>query len=140
MKGCILRGDLGKITLQQNVIVGRNTILRPYFLEQKGSYRVLRVGEYVVIGHNCVVEASEIDAYVWIGDHCVIGNRAAIGSSVVLLPGTVVPPDADLPPFAVYGGNPARLLHPIPECYAHVIRAAVVHVQDLIESGQMPAL
>ena len=35
------------------------------------------------------------------GEGCVIGDRAIIKSCVVLMPGTVVPPDAIVLPFSV---------------------------------------
>ena len=56
------------------------------------------IGDYVVIGRSCVIRASQIGSYVYIGEGSVIGSRCILEScsllepQTVLAPGTVVPP------------------------------------------------
>lgn len=53
--------------------------------------------------------AAEIGAFVHIGYGTVIGRSVIIKSCVQVLPNTVVPHDAVIPPFSIVGGNPGAL-------------------------------
>lgn len=53
--------------------------------------------------------AAEIGAFVHIGNNVVIGRSVIIKSCVQILPNTIVPHDAVIPPFSIVGGNPGML-------------------------------
>lgn len=55
--------------------------------------------------------AAEIGAFVHIGNNVVIGRSVIIKSCVQVLPNTVVPHDAVIPPFSIVGGNPGMLFY-----------------------------
>lgn len=56
--------------------------------------------------------AAEIGAFVHIGHNSVIGRSVIMKSCVQVLPNTVVPHDAVIPPFSIVGGNPGMYCSP----------------------------
>eukprot|EP00397_Hematodinium_sp_SG-2012_P057729 GEMP01072426.1.p1 GENE.GEMP01072426.1~~GEMP01072426.1.p1 ORF type:complete len:179 (+),score=50.71 GEMP01072426.1:183-719(+) len=104
--------------------------MRPPYKAFRGSYSFfpLTVGDYVTIGKKVVISAASIGSYVDIGDGCVISKRCIIKDNVRILPGTMLPADAVIPPFAVFGGSPARYLGDQPESAQYLQREkAVAH-------------
>ncbi|KAJ1341551.1 hypothetical protein BSLG_003974 [Batrachochytrium salamandrivorans] len=70
----------------------------------------MKMGDHVVIESDTVSEASSIGSYIHIGKDCVIGRFVVIKDCVKILDGSVVPANTIIPPFSVYGGNPAKLV------------------------------
>ncbi|KAI8802633.1 dynactin, subunit p25 [Cladochytrium replicatum] len=123
---CVVRGDLRRsggghavvIATGKYCLLGRGSVIRPPYKTYKGlfSYYPMKIGDHVHIGEDSVVEAAQIGNYVMIGKNCVIGRFAVIKDCVRILDGTVIPPNAVVPSFSVYGGNPGRLVDQLPEC------------------------
>ncbi len=91
------------------------------FQDQGGIY----IGDDVLVGHNCVIATlnHEMDPdrradlmpapvrignKVWIGANATILQGVTIGEGAVIAAGAVV--DKDVPPRAVVGGVPAKVL------------------------------
>ena len=55
-----------------------------------------------------IVGNVDIDNFVWIGDKVIILPGVNIGDHAIIGAGAVV--TKDVPPFAVVGGNPARVI------------------------------
>eukprot|EP00392_Amoebophrya_sp_AT5.2_P012188 g12283.t1 len=89
---------------------GLGTIVRPSRKLYQHVYVALKFGDFVRIGHSCVVQAASIGSNVDIGHHAVIGNRVVIHSQVIILPYTVVPENEVIPPFSVVSGAPMRVV------------------------------
>lgn len=81
--GVLLRGDLRRSVGQAHavsIVMGRyciitsRVILRPPYKNYKGniSYYPVKIGDYVYIGNDSVVEAATIGNHVYIGKNCVI--------------------------------------------------------------------
>lgn len=49
-----------------------------------------------------------VEDYVWIGANVFINPRVTIGTNSIVGANSVV--TKDIPPFSIYGGNPARLI------------------------------
>ncbi|KAK9342886.1 trimeric LpxA-like protein [Lipomyces starkeyi] len=92
-------------------------------------YYPLKIGNFVSIGANSIIEAATIGSYVNIGSNCVVGKFSIIKDCVLVLDGTVIPSTACIPPFAVVAGNPAIVVDELPESSAEVFerRARQIH-------------
>ncbi|KAK9236357.1 trimeric LpxA-like protein [Lipomyces kononenkoae] len=141
---CVVRGDLhspssaaatspapASVNIGRYNFLERGVVIRPPFKFYKGSlvYYPLKIGNFVTIGTNTIVEAATIGSYVKIGSNCVIGKFAIIKDCVLVLDGTVIPPTACIPPFSVVAGNPATVVDELPESSAEVYerRARQIH-------------
>lgn len=135
LRGCvvcqdaILRGDISRIQLGKYVLVGSGAVIRPPMMAMRHGMEpppLVTVGDYGYIGADSVVESSSVGSCVVIERDCILGARSTVCDGVWLLTKSVVPPDATLTTFGVYGGNPATLvgqLHP---------EAGLFQVRDLI--------
>ncbi|KAN0060064.1 hypothetical protein ACQY0O_008037 [Thecaphora frezii] len=140
--GAIIRGDLKRNTSTAPaepgapashaperatvvVLMGRyclldeGCIVRPPWKVYRGkfSYYPLKMGDYVSIGANSVVEAATLGSHVEVGANCIIGRFSIIKDSVRILDGSVVAPNTVIPPFSIYAGNPAKWVGDLPESF-----------------------
>ncbi|KAJ3156902.1 hypothetical protein HDU86_003437 [Geranomyces michiganensis] len=114
----MVRSDLRRTGAGHAVVVA---IGRYCFLgERQFNYYLMKIADHVFIGEDSVIEAAQIGSYVHIGRNCVIGRFAIIKDCCRILDGAVVPPNAVVPSFSVYGGNPARLVDELPESIQEV--------------------
>jgi acetyltransferase-like isoleucine patch superfamily enzyme len=89
------------------------------FLSDRGYFMIgaLAIGEGTVIHHqvtmgmavaNGKADRPVIGKNVWIGPNCVIAGGLEVGDGATILPGSCL--TFSIPPRAVAGGNPARIL------------------------------
>ncbi|KAK9491929.1 trimeric LpxA-like protein [Lipomyces doorenjongii] len=141
---CVVRGDLHRpssasstgaaaasVNIGRYSFLEKGVVIKPPFKFYKGSlvYYPLKMGNFVSIGANSIIEAATIGSYVNIGSNCVVGKFAIIKDCVLVLDGTVIPSTACIPPFAVVAGNPAIVVDELPESSAEVFerRARQIH-------------
>ncbi len=115
--------DFGK-----NITIGKDVFINSgcHFQDQGG----IKVGDGTLIGHNVVLATINHDldpkenrknhyvpitigTHVWIGSNATILPRVTLGDWAVVAAGAVV--TQDVPPGAVVGGVPAKILKVIPE-------------------------
>ncbi|TPX45266.1 hypothetical protein SeMB42_g04070 [Synchytrium endobioticum] len=130
---CVLRGDLRRtggghsvvVAIGRYCLIGSRSIIRPPFKTYKGvfSYYPTKIGDYVHIAEDCIIEAATIGNCVMVGKSCIIGRFATIKDNVRVLDNTVIPPNTVIPSFSVYGGNPGQLIDILSES-----------IQDVYES------
>jgi acetyltransferase-like isoleucine patch superfamily enzyme len=85
----------------------------------------IRLGENCIIGYNSVILCHEFMRYEWRRGPVVIERDVTIGANCTILPGVIVGAGAtvsamslvnrDVPPGAVVGGVPIRLIRAAPE-------------------------
>mmetsp|Transcript_1823 Transcript_1823/g.2151 ORF Transcript_1823/g.2151 Transcript_1823/m.2151 type:complete len:187 (-) Transcript_1823:128-688(-) len=121
-EGVMLRGDLALMRLGKFVTIKENTVLHPPTRRSKGmlAYYPISIGDYVVIGRDCVISAAQIGSNVIVGDGCIIGKRCIIKDNAIVLPGSVLPPDTNVAPFTSVGGCPGMFLGELPES-THIV-------------------
>lgn len=100
-------------TLISKVYIGDNVLTGPEVMFITGGHR------YNLVGKNIIdVKTSEkignedrdivIENDVWIGARAIILKGVTVGEGSIIGAGSVV--TKNIPPFAIVGGNPARLL------------------------------
>ncbi|KAJ3323575.1 hypothetical protein HDV06_001599 [Boothiomyces sp. JEL0866] len=109
----ILRGDLRRsaagpavaIQMGSYCYAGKNVVIKPPFkvYKQTFSHFPCKVGDFVFIDDNTLVEAAAIGSFVHIGKNCVIGGSVVIKDCCKILDGAIIPPGTVVPPFTVYG-------------------------------------
>ncbi|KAJ3347534.1 hypothetical protein HDU83_002050 [Entophlyctis luteolus] len=147
--GSIVRGDLRRAGVNHTVVIGvgkfallaQRTVIRPPSKVYKNlfSYYPIKIGDFVHIGEDSVVEAANIGSYVEIGKNCIIvsehsrfsieceiqflsqGRFAIIKDCAKILDNAVIPPNCIIPSFSVYGGNPGTLIDELPECWPQLM-------------------
>lgn len=77
--------------------------------------RACIIGEYVTVGHNCVLHACTIEDYCLIGMGAIILDGAIIGKGSVVGAGAVVTKGALIPPFSVVVGTPGKVIKTLDE-------------------------
>ncbi|TPX30736.1 hypothetical protein SmJEL517_g05782 [Synchytrium microbalum] len=130
---CVVRGDLRRtggghsvvVSIGRYCLLGQRCIVRPPYRTYKGvfSYYPMKIGDYVHIGEDSIVEAATIGSHVMIGKNCVLGRFSWIKDCCRILDGTVIPPNTVIPSFSVYGGNPGRLVDVLSESAQDVYEA-----------------
>jgi len=91
--------------------------LRPPYKTYRGNfnYYPTKIGDYVHIGANSVVEAAIIGNYVKIGKNCVIGKFTTIKDCAEIADNTVLPPNTVVPALALFSGSPGKFGESLPE-------------------------
>lgn len=123
----------GSIVVGDNVYLGDNTIVSCAERVEIGAHTMLAHGAQVYDNDSHPLDATQRErdqliavgrlkgdrpgigrAQVSIGDHCWIGTNAVVLKGVRIGPGTVVAAGsvvaADLPPFSLAAGNPAKVV------------------------------
>lgn len=65
-------------------------------------------GEAIPYGEAVTTKNVTIDDFVWLGSDVIICGNVHIGEGAIVAIGSVVV--KDVPPFAIVGGNPAKII------------------------------
>lgn len=104
----VFLGDFSSINANDaNVVIGSNVAIGPMTLVQGANHRFERT-DIPIVAQGHTPARVDIDNDVWIGAHCVILPGVRIYSGAVVAAGAVVV--KDVPPMAVVGGVPAKVL------------------------------
>ncbi len=98
---CTISGDDGE------VIIGKNVLIAAYTLIQAANHNFDRL-DIPIMDQGHEPSFVHIEDDVWIGASCVICPGVCIGTGAVIGAGAVV--TKDVPPFAVVGGVPAKVI------------------------------
>ena len=105
---CVLRGDVGKITIGKTTNIQDGAIIHCTF--QKFA---TTIGDNVTIAHLAMVHGCVIENDCLIGMHtiimdgCVIGKGSIVGAGSLVTQGTIVPPGS------LVLGSPAKVIRPV---------------------------
>jgi carbonic anhydrase/acetyltransferase-like protein (isoleucine patch superfamily) len=105
--GCVVRGDLGRITLGPRVNVQDGCILHT------DSDQDQTIEEGVVLGHGAVLHGRRVgrDTLVGIGARLLTGCE--VGTECLIAAGAVVTEDRRIPPRSVVMGVPGKVVREI---------------------------
>lgn len=100
--GCVLRGDINKIT------VGHHTNIQDLSLLHVEKDGPCKIGNYVVVGHQVTLHACTVRDQVLVGMGSIVLDGAVIGSKTILGAGSLVTQGQKLKSGYLYFGRPAK--------------------------------
>ncbi|MGI6066846.1 MAG: gamma carbonic anhydrase family protein [Bacillota bacterium] len=114
---CVLRADVNKIHIGRFSNIQDNTTVHADSGRGSGLPEGLPtiVGEYVTVGHNCVLHACTIKDYCLIGMGAIILDGAIIGKGSIIGAGTLITKGTVIPPFSVVVGSPGKIVRTMDE-------------------------
>src|SRR3974390_2454332 len=107
--GASLRGDFGRIILEQGCNVQDNCTLH----SMPGLELV--IGPDGHIGHGAIIHGARIGTNAMVGMNSVIMDHAVIGESAIVAAMTFVATDVEIPPRHLATGIPARVIRELTE-------------------------
>ncbi|XP_022716085.1 gamma carbonic anhydrase-like 1, mitochondrial [Durio zibethinus] len=133
--GCVLRGDLNKITVGfcSNVQNGVSfTLLGPHLPGCQQRHQ-LRFEKFVTIGTYSLLKSCTIEPECFIGQHSILIEGSLVEEThSILEAGSVVPPGRRIPPSGeLWAGNPARFVRALTHEEALEIPKLAVAIYDL---------
>lgn len=131
---------IGKVTLKEFSSVWYNSVVRgDVNCIEIGCYSNVQdnsvvhvadnfpaiIGDFVTIGHNCVIHACTIEEHCLIGMGAVILNGAVVGKGSVVAAGAVVRENQIIPPHSLVVGLPAKVVRAVPDEWPKIHAQAV---------------
>lgn len=102
--GAVLRGDWGRIVLEEGVNVQENCVVHMF----PGTET--RLKKMAHVGHGAIIHGGTLEENVLIGmnavvmDHCVVGSGSIVGALAF------VPQNSVVPPRSIFVGNPGKVV------------------------------
>lgn len=131
--GAVLRGDFAGIRTGRYVCIQDNAVLHPgdIYDGKRVRYIPVKIGDYVVIGHNALLHGCTVESNCMVGGGSMIfdGARVRKGSLVGL--GAVVLQGGEVRPRTVVVGIPARTLRTLVDGELKSIRAQAMNYAKL---------
>ncbi|MBL8018966.1 MAG: gamma carbonic anhydrase family protein [Leptospirales bacterium] len=101
--GAVLRGDMNQITIGSMVNIQDNCTLH---VDNKAG---LSIGDYTLVGHNCMIHSCTIGRACLIGIGSIILEGAVIGDGAMITAGCLIRGGKKIPPFALVVSNGGEL-------------------------------
>ena len=109
--GAVLRGDFGKITIGKYTCIQDNAVVHAGDVyDGKPKYAPVKIGNYVVVGHQALIHGSTVEDRTIIGGGATVFNGARVRRGSIVGLGAVVLRDAEVPSKTIVVGVPARPL------------------------------
>ena len=113
----VLRADVNPIRIGMFSNIQDNSTVHEDSGEGSGLPQGLPtiLGDYVTVGHGCILHACVVEDYCLIGMGAVILDGAVIGKGSIVGAGAVVTKGTVIPPFSVVLGTPAKVVKTLSE-------------------------
>lgn len=102
--GCVLRGDLARISLGPRVNLQDGCILHTDFDEPQ------ELEEDVAVGHRATLHGRRVGRGTLIGMGAILLSRCEIGEQCLIAAGTLIGEGKKIPPRSVVVGVPGRII------------------------------
>ncbi len=109
--GVTLRGDTCRINIGSKTVIQDNTVIMNTDLTRMDLE--VHIGDKVLIGVNCNIDACRIDDGAVISNGATIHRGCHIQAGAMVAAGAVVPPNTIVPSGQIFAGNPAKYLRDI---------------------------
>ena len=102
--GAVIRGDFGKIIIEDGANVQENCTIHMF----PGVTVLIKKGAH--LGHGCIVHGATIGTNSLIGMNSVIMDDAIIGDECIIGALTMIQSEMNIPERKVVVGNPAKII------------------------------
>lgn len=119
--GTVIRGDLARITLGENVNIQDRCVLHTDFDVPLG------VEPNVVVGHGAILHGVRVGAGCLIGMGATLLSRSDVGEGSIIAAGTVVTEGTIVPPRSLVVGTPGRVVRAVSD--AELARIAQINLR-----------
>lgn len=129
---CVLRGDVGSITIGANTNIQDGTIIHvthagPYTGEGQNT----TIGNNVTIGHRSVLHACTVEDNCFIGINSTILDKAIIRSGAMLGANTLVTGGQDITGGYLWLGQPAKAVRELTKKEQDYIKYSANHYVNI---------
>ena len=125
--GCVLRGDLARITLGPRVNLQDGCIVHTDY----GEPQVVEEG--VVVGHRAVLHGKLIGHDTLVGMGAIVLSGAEIGHECVLAAGTLVTERRRIPPRSLVMGVPGKVVREVTDDDLRRTLSIAAHYLDMAQ-------
>jgi carbonic anhydrase/acetyltransferase-like protein (isoleucine patch superfamily) len=134
--GCVLRGDVTKITIGDNTNIQDNSVLhgtRPHHAKNKTGAEgaPVIVGSNVTIGHKAIIHACIIEDYAFVGMGSIIMDLARVERFGMLAAGGVLTPGKIIKSGQIWAGNPAKYFRDMTQAEKDYIKISADNYAEL---------
>jgi carbonic anhydrase/acetyltransferase-like protein (isoleucine patch superfamily) len=134
--GCVLRGDVTKITIGDNTNIQDNCVLhgtRPNHAQNKTGNKdaPVIVGSGVTIGHNAIIHACIIEDNSFIGMGSIVMDLAQVEEFGMLAAGAVLTPGKIVKSGQIWAGNPAKYFRDMNEAERNYIKISADNYAEM---------
>ncbi len=135
--GCVIRGDVTKITIGDDTNIQDNTVLhgtRPNHAQNKTGNEgaPVIIGKGVTIGHNAIIHACIIEDHAFIGMGSIIMDLARVETYGMLAAGAVLTPGKVVKSGQIWAGNPAKYFRDLTQTEKDYIKISAANYIDLM--------
>nr|AJW81216.1 gamma type carbonic anhydrase [Lobosphaera incisa] len=123
--GCVLRGDMGHISVGENSNLQDGTVVRTVATYLASRPAGTHIGKNVTVGHFATLNGCTIEDESLIGMGATLLEGVRVEKNAMVAAGAVVQPQTVVPSGEVWGGNPARFLRALkPEEKSFMVTSA----------------
>ncbi|MDR0711042.1 MAG: gamma carbonic anhydrase family protein [Prevotellaceae bacterium] len=101
--GAVLRGDVNSIAIGNRVNIQDGAVLHTLY-----QHSTVIIGSDVSVGHNAIIHGAAVGSSVLIGMGATLLDNAVIPDNTIVAAGALVLSNAQLEPYSVYAGVPAK--------------------------------
>ncbi|KAE8657147.1 Gamma carbonic anhydrase-like 2 [Hibiscus syriacus] len=129
--GCVLRGDLNKITVGFCSNVQEHGVIHAAWSSPTGLPAETSIERFVTIGAYSLLRSCTIEPECIIGQHSILMEGSLVETHSILEAGSVVPPGRRIPTGELWAGNPARFVRALTHEETLEIPKLAVAINDL---------
>jgi len=132
--GSVLRGDVCSISIGRYSNVQDNSVFHAESAHGGAGCTACVVGEYVTVGHSCIVHGCTIGDRVLVGMGAVVMNRARVASETILGARALIAEDKEIPSHSLVIGIPGKVVRELSAEESSYIQYSAQHYYELAQS------